>query len=127
MRILGVYWRALLLRCPRCGVGRLFRGWWTMAPRCPVCELSFERDPGFYLGSIYVNYGLTAVLVLVIYFSLFFTGKISENVILGVTLAVAVLFPIWFFRYARSIWLGFDYYWDPQAHNDAPPDERKQD
>ena len=35
----------------------------------------------------------------------------------GVVIATAfcVLFPLWFFRYARSLWLGFDYYFDPPA------------
>ena len=27
--------------------------------------------------------------------------------------AFAVVFPIWFFRYARRRWMGFDHYWDP--------------
>jgi hypothetical protein len=31
-----------------------------------------------------------------------------------VTLTFVVLFPIWFFRYARSLWLGLDSYLDPQ-------------
>ena len=29
--------------------------------------------------------------------------------------AFCVLFPLWFFRYARSFWLGLDYYFDPPA------------
>jgi hypothetical protein len=29
-------------------------------------------------------------------------------------LAFVVLFPIWFFRYARALWLGFDQYMDPR-------------
>jgi hypothetical protein len=30
------------------------------------------------------------------------------------TLAFALLFPLWFFRYARSLWLGFDQFIDPR-------------
>ena len=29
--------------------------------------------------------------------------------------AFSVLFPLWFFRYARSLWVGFDQYFDPQV------------
>ena len=54
--------RALRLRCPRCGEGMLFLGWFHMRSRCDWCGLIYEREPGFFLGSIYVNYGLTAVL-----------------------------------------------------------------
>ncbi|GBE42141.1 hypothetical protein BMS3Bbin10_00198 [bacterium BMS3Bbin10] len=28
-------------RCPRCGRGRLFSGYLTIAPRCRVCKLNF--------------------------------------------------------------------------------------
>ena len=28
-------------RCPRCGDGRLFRGFLTLAPRCEVCGLDY--------------------------------------------------------------------------------------
>jgi uncharacterized protein (DUF983 family) len=55
--------RALRLRCPLCGTGQLFRTWFKMKPACAHCRLKFEREPGYYLGSIYINYGLTAVLM----------------------------------------------------------------
>lgn len=29
-------------RCPRCGEGRLFTGFLTVAPRCPACGLDFS-------------------------------------------------------------------------------------
>ena len=28
-------------RCPRCGQGKLFRGWITVAERCEVCDLDY--------------------------------------------------------------------------------------
>jgi len=31
----------LFCRCPRCGEGPLFRGFLTLADRCPVCGLSY--------------------------------------------------------------------------------------
>lgn len=84
-----------------------------MRPRCSECDLNFLQEPGFYLGSIYFNYGLTALLVTVGYFALYFGSSLSErSLLIGLT-ALCVLFPLWFFRYARSLWLGFDQYWDP--------------
>jgi len=32
----------LMCRCPRCGKGRLFGGFLTLAPRCEVCGLDFS-------------------------------------------------------------------------------------
>lgn len=80
---------------------------------CAACGLHYEREPGYFLGSIYVNYGLTALLVTSLYFTLFFSGWVSPESALWLVAGVAVVFPLWFFRYARSIWLGFDHYWDP--------------
>ena len=34
-----------------------------MAAECANCHLRYEREPGYFLGSIYINYGLTALLV----------------------------------------------------------------
>ncbi len=30
-------------RCPRCGEGKLFQGFLTLAPACTACGLSYER------------------------------------------------------------------------------------
>lgn len=97
-----------------CGEGRLFRGWFKMHESCGHCGISFEREPGFFLGSIYFNYGLTALVVAIAYPLLLFNKVVSENALMGIMLAFVVLFPMWFFRYARSLWLGFDQLWDPR-------------
>jgi hypothetical protein len=84
-----------------------------MYPRCQWCELRYEREPGYFLGSIYINYGLTALLVTMGYFALYFSRLVTPQQALWIVAALALVFPVWFFRYARSMWLGFDHYWDP--------------
>jgi uncharacterized protein (DUF983 family) len=105
--------RSLLLRCPGCGEGELFAGWFSMHERCSACGKSFEPEKGFYLGSIYFNYGLTAVLAMAAAIPLM-VYQVEKWVLLSVTLGIAVLFPVWFFRYARSLWLGFDEWLEPK-------------
>lgn len=104
--------RAARLRCPDCGGTKLFSGPFRMRCECDVCGLKFLPEPGFYLGSIYVNYGLTALLVMAVYFALWALTSLSDEWRLGIAMVVCVLFPLWFFRYARSIWLAFDRYFD---------------
>ena len=106
--------RSLRLRCPLCGQGRLFRRWLLMNERCPQCGVKFEREPGFFLGSIYINYGLTALLVTIAYPLLLFVGNVSERPLLFGAVAFTVLFPILLFPWARSLWLGFDQWHDPR-------------
>jgi len=110
----SVMWRSWRLRCPRCGQGLLFLGWFRMRRRCDWCGLNYEREPGFFLGSIYVNYGLTAVLVTISYFALYAANIFPQQDVLVILAVFCFVFPVWFFRYARSLWLGFDQYWDPR-------------
>ncbi|MBX3442482.1 MAG: DUF983 domain-containing protein [Planctomyces sp.] len=105
--------RALRLRCPRCGAGKLFRGWFTMHERCSGCGLKFERAPGYYLGSTYVNYGLTAVLLLFGYVFLHFRLGWTNQQLRVPLVTFCVAFPVLAFRHARALWLAMDCRWDP--------------
>ena len=114
MRFWTLLKRSLLLRCPVCGEGKLFRGLLTMHERCESCGVKFEREPGFFLGSIYINYGLTALIVAVAYPLLLFVWNVPEQQLLFGAVAFTVVFPILIFPWARSLWLGFDQWHDPR-------------
>jgi uncharacterized protein (DUF983 family) len=115
-RSLPTLWlRCLRLRCPSCGEGTLFTGWFKMRRECDRCGRLHDRAPGFFLGSIYFNYGLTAVGVTVLFVVLRFGAGYSSGAVLPVTVAFTVLFPMWFFRYARALWVAFDESWDPSG------------
>jgi hypothetical protein len=86
-----------------------------MHDRCPNCGLKYEREPGFFLGSIYFNYGLTALVVAVVYPILLFQRALPESRLLLASFAFVVIFPMLFFRHARALWLGFDQWYDPRV------------
>jgi uncharacterized protein (DUF983 family) len=113
MRLLKILGRSLALRCPVCGQGKLFRGYFRMSAECENCGRIYEREPGFFLGAIYFNYGLTSLVATVMYPVLSLTRVVTSKQALAITLTWVVLFPIWFFRYSRSLWLGFDEFYDP--------------
>ena len=69
-----------------------------MHDACPHCGFSYEREPGFYLGSIYLNYGATVILTGALYALLVMGLGLSNETTLAVCLAAAVLCPILFFR-----------------------------
>lgn len=107
--------RAIRLRCPFCGQGKLFRHPFRMHDHCPNCEAKLEREPGFYLGSIYFNYGLTALISAIAYPVLLLNKVLPDWQLQAIILGFVVVFPLWFFRYARSLWLGFDEFADPRT------------
>ena len=84
-----------------------------MRDPCCYCGRKFDRAPGYLLGSIYVNYGVTALLVVIVYFSLYFGTMLTSRELLVLLGMFVLLFPMWFFRYARALWLAFDEFFDP--------------
>ncbi|MEX0702754.1 MAG: DUF983 domain-containing protein [Planctomycetales bacterium] len=115
---LGTLWRrALRLRCPRCGGGRLFRGMFRMYDGCPNCGLRYERAPGYFLGSAYINYGLTAIVITIAYVGLHFGAGYENRVVLWPFAAFVVVFPLFFFRYARAFWLATDLWFDAEDNS----------
>ena len=122
MRALKILGRSSRLRCPVCGRGRLFSHFFTMEKSCSHCGRVFEREPGFFLGSIYFNYGVTALVVTIAYPLLVSTRTLHSKTALAVTMAWTVLFPVLFFRHARSLWVGFDEFYDPLP---PPADAKK--
>ncbi len=114
--------RALHLKCPRCGEQPMFRGWFRMHHSCPSCGYLFERAPGYFLGSIYVNYGITVILLTVAY-GFFHFGLKYTNAQLAIPLvAFCVVWPLLWFRYARALWIAFDFAFDDSLLDDHHDD-----
>src|SRR5262245_27991350 len=101
------------LRCPRCGARSLFRTWFTMHERCAVCQLRFEREQGYFLGAMYINYGVTVVLALIGSFALEWWTAVSLTQQLLLWVGFGSLFPVLFYRHSRGLWLAFDHIFDP--------------
>lgn len=79
-----------------------------MHAMCPECGLKFEREPGYFLGSIYINYGLTALITTIAWIVLHLgLGWEARPLAMGL-LTFCVVFGTLFFRYARALWLALD-------------------
>lgn len=92
-----------------------------MKQKCDHCKIVFEREPGFFLGSIYFNYGLASLVVAIVIPILLFQQIASSQVLVPSGVLFALIFPLLFFPWARSLWLGFDEFCDPR---DRDPDSR---
>lgn len=125
--------RGLTNRCPNCGGRTLFQPGrpFELYPECPRCGLRFEKDEGFFLGSMSLNYGMTIVLCLGPIGVLAWTGVLSVTVAVILAAVGSVLFPLLFYRSSRSWWLMNYYVFLPQhlpanrdrARDGAPGDE----
>jgi len=106
--------RAVRLRCPRCGRAPLFRGWFTMNTVCAVCDLRFERAQGYWVGAIYVNYAVTVGIAVTGFFLLRELAGWETAAQLALWVPFVTLFPLWFFRYSRGVWLALEYALNPE-------------
>ena len=111
--------RALRLRCPACGRGVLYGSLVRMRPQCGHCGLRFEREPGYFLGAIYINYGVTALILTAAYLLLEVLLPWPWHWRVAPLIAFALIFPVWFHRYACSLWLGLDHYCDPPTKDES--------
>ena len=101
------------MRCPRCGATPLFRGFFSMYPDCHSCNLKYEREQGYFVGAIYINYGVTAIIMIAGFFCLdrFISLSLARQLTFWSIFGVG--FPLFFFRYSRSLWLSLDYIFNP--------------
>ena len=121
----GAIRRGVRLKCPLCGGGSVFRNMFRMNPACSSCGFRFERPAGYFLGSTYINYGVTAVTTTFSYVVMNFGLGWSKEVLLPGLLAFCLIFPLVFFRFARSLWLSLDCFFDRVGASEAMSDSRR--
>lgn len=120
-RFWTLFFNAFRLRCPVCKEGKIFPNWFRYHHYCPVCGVRIEREPGYFLGSIYFNYGATCVISVVAYLIGLLVFDLSNWVMLPPIVVFATFFPMYFLRYARASWLVFDQYFHPRVPPETKP------
>ena len=101
------------LRCPRCHRGKLFTTsafnitqFARMPAQCPVCSQTFEPEPGFYFGSMYITFGFNVATVFVVGVLLYYLFDDPDTwVYVVVVTAVTVLLTPVILRYSRALML----------------------
>jgi len=83
-----------------------------MHDECPSCGLNLMREPGYYLGATYINYGVTALSMTAIFLFLRLVMNVPLRTIIWPAFAFCIVIPILLFRHARAIWLAFDCQFD---------------
>lgn len=120
-------YRALGLRCPSCGTKPMFvkwykvrsvRDWFTPLDGCPRCGYAYEREPGYFLMSIWaVNYGFGSLLGLALYGILEWQFELTVGQLITAVIVPVFLFSVFFARHSKSIFLAFDLFFDPHQRN----------
>jgi uncharacterized protein (DUF983 family) len=117
-RLLG---RALLLRCPNCGGGKLFEGFFRTKPRCPTCGILLERgEADYFIGAYTLN--LIAVEILL---ALGFLVVVvltwpnpPWNALQYGGVALSILGAVLCYPFAKTTWLAVDLMFRPPHRED---------
>jgi uncharacterized protein (DUF983 family) len=108
--------RGLTNRCPNCGGKTLFRAGKPLElnHECPQCGLKLEREEGFFLGAMALNYGVTCCVFLTPLALLWYYGVLSNTVAAVAAIVAALLVPLLLYRSSRSWQLMLYYFFLPQ-------------
>lgn len=98
--------RGVARRCPSCGQGGLFTGWFRMVDRCPRCGMRFSREEGFFIGALFVNFAVTEAFLFAWLFGAFLLTVPDPPVLQIALVAVAIcaLVPLVSYPFSKTIW-----------------------
>ncbi|UII33144.1 DUF983 domain-containing protein [Fulvivirga ulvae] len=100
-------------KCPECGNGQVFETKGNpallkmpkMHEHCSHCRFRFEKEPGYFIGAMYVSYALTLVEMIAIFILFYFIPGVNLNHFIYIMIPVLLLLSMFNFRMARMIWM----------------------
>lgn len=120
----SLFSRALRLRCPHCGAGRVFTSWFRMRESCPVCGLRFERgEQGYIVGAYMFN-----IIAAELLFALVAAGVIVATwpsppwtALQWGGAALMIAAPLICYPFSKTLFLAFDLLFRPARPEDFSP------
>ena len=91
-----------------------------MWPQCPACGLKFEREAGYFLGAMYISYGLGLIAIVGIGLLLWaFTHLTLMKITFWAILLFLPLAPT-ITLFSRVLWIYLDQAIDPERSASQP-------
>lgn len=100
--------RGLLLRCPYCGSGGIVRPPFWIHTCCPRCGYRFAPEDGYFLGGYAINLVVVEIIAVAAIVIVLLRSNLSllEQEVIGI--GAAILLPILFFPWSRTLWMALD-------------------
>jgi hypothetical protein len=111
-------------KCPQCHEGSFhlshpynFKAFGDKHDICPVCALKFEKEPGFFYGSLYITYafGVGIFVAWWIIKTVIFPAMSVDAMVLWMIAIQTVISPMNLY-YAKLFWLNIFVQYNPQAN-----------
>lgn len=99
-------------KCPNCGKGEVYQKKKyllelpIMNDRCNDCNYYFDREPGYFLGAMYISYGLAVLQGIITFLMLYFFFPTTPTIwVVLMILAVIFLFSLKNYKLSRIIYI----------------------
>ena len=81
-----------------------------MVPTCPGCGITFERDPGYWLGAMIINTAVTIGIFLAAFLGAGFATwpEVPWRTILVATMILNVVVPVVFYPWSKTLFVALD-------------------
>lgn len=112
----------LFLRCPKCRTGKMFasnpysfKAISSLNKSCPNCKISYQLEPSFFYGSMYVSYALGVALAVAVYVLLFLFGWGNNALTSFFVITAAIIFAApYLYQLSKVVWASFFIKYDSQ-------------
>ncbi len=125
----NTYYQSIVKQtCPRCRTAPMFKHrpynlsqFDEMHDHCPKCGQSFEPEPGYYTGAMYVSYAIQVVIVMITSLLItVFTKDLDLIWYVAPILTFVLVAMPYTFRLSRSIWIHLFVAYQPNAVKAIP-------
>jgi len=102
-------------KCPGCGDTSIFNTSGNplifrmpvMHQKCKKCQYNFVKEPGYFIGAMYVSYALTAAEMIAILLTTGFVFNLHPLYMFIWVVIAALLLSTFNFRMSRILWIYF--------------------
>lgn len=104
-----IFVSGVLLRCPNCEQGCVFRHLFRIEPICTHCAVRFERLDGESIGGMAITMGIVPPIAIGGFFVIQLLGWLSLWVNAAVWLVFIIVGCTFIYRHSRAAWVGVSY------------------
>jgi len=100
--------------CPNCHNEKVFKSkghllkmkFPQMHKKCINCQYTFEKEPGYFFGAMYISYGLCFIEGMTLFIlSRLFVDSIFDFRVLALSITTILGLSLYNFRLSRIIWM----------------------
>lgn len=116
VRALRLAGRAVRLRCPRCGTGKVFQTWFKMRDTCPACGLKLERgEQGYVVGAYMFNIAMAELVFVAVLAGVLVSTWPDPpwQLLTWLGPLLMVVTPLLFYPFSKTLFLAFDLLFHP--------------